>query len=99
MIEVAMRIPVVIAACAAFLGAGVAADQAAGADLQKAISFSGPQSLRSDDNPNDYRLWGNRDYVTRSGTRWIKLWVSWYDLQQDQPPASQSASWAQLDRS
>src|SRR4051794_10886780 len=89
----------VITLCAALVAVGLLAGPAAGADLQKAISFSGPQSLRSDDNPNDYRLWGNRDYVTRSRTRWIKLWVSWYDLQQDQPPASQAASWAQLDKS
>src|SRR5436190_7606631 len=95
-----MRIRLVIgAACAAFIAPGLAAEPAAGADLQKAISFNGPQSLRSDNSPNDYRLWGNRDYVTRSGTRWVKLWVSWYDLQQDQPPATQAASWAQLDKS
>ncbi|HEX4717315.1 MAG TPA: hypothetical protein VH300_02205 [Thermoleophilaceae bacterium] len=94
-----MRTRVLIAACAAFIGAGSSAGSAAGADLQKAISFSGPQSLRSDNEPNDYRLWGNRDYVARSGTRWIKLWVSWYDLQQDHQPSSQAASWAQLDKS
>ena len=88
-----------IAALAACIAALSAVQPAMGADLQKAISFSGPQSLRSDDNPNDYRLWGNRDYVARSGTRWIKLWVSWYDLQEGYHPTSQAASWAQLDKS
>ena len=30
------------------------------------------------------RLWGNREYIRdASGTTWVKLWVSWYDLQQE----------------
>jgi hypothetical protein len=80
--------------CAAF-----PAGPASAADLDKAISFSGPQSLRSDDNANDYRLWGNRLYVQQSHTRWVKLWVSWYDVQQDYTPTSRADSWRQLDKS
>jgi hypothetical protein len=99
MIGLGMRNRLVIAACTAFITASVGAGPAPAADLQKAISFSGPQSLRSDNSPNDYRLWSNRDYVARSGTRWIKLWVSWYDVQQVYEPTSQAASWAQLDKS
>ena len=74
---------------ATVLAAGAAT--ATAADLQKAISFSGPQSLRSDDNPNDYRLWGNREYVAQSRTRWVKLWMSWYDVQQSYQPTSRDS--------
>src|SRR5215217_1101237 len=89
----------VIALCLVVLVMAMDAGSAAAADLQKAISFSGPQSLRSDDNPNDYRLWGNRDYVSQSRTRWVKLWVSWYDVQQSYQPISRADSWRQLDES
>jgi len=96
--DVTMRGRAVIGLCVAFVIA-VGAGPATAADLQKAISFSGPQSLRSDDNPNDYRLWGNRDYVSQSRTRWVKLWVSWYDVQQSYQPISRADSWRQLDKS
>src|SRR6476619_5453685 len=66
------------------------------ADLAKGISFSGPQPLRVDGHPNDYRSWGNADYVKSSGTDWVKLWVSWADLQQDAPVSTLSGSWSQL---
>src|SRR5438105_15779733 len=91
----------VIALCGVLLATVLAAGPAtaAAADLQKAISFSGPQSLRSDDNPNDYRLWGNREYVAQSRTRWVKLWVSWYYVQQGYQPTSRTDSWKQLDKS
>lgn len=52
--------------------------------LRKCISLGGPGPLRQDDHPDDYRLWGNREYIRDlSGTAWVKLWVSWYDLQQE----------------
>jgi hypothetical protein len=76
--------------------AGVA-DAAAG--LRKCISLGGPGSLRQDGHPDDYRLWGNREYIRDlSGTRWVKLWVSWYDLQQELgfPPAGRGDSWRHL---
>lgn len=71
---------------------GLAADP-----LPKAISMSGPQPLRVDDHPNDYRSWGNRRYFSDSRTGWVKLWVSWYDLQQGHQPASLADSWSDLD--
>ena len=67
--------------------------------LRKCISLGGPGSLRFDDHPDDYRLWGNREYIRdASGTRWVKLWVSWYDLQQELgfPPAGRGDSWRHL---
>jgi len=64
--------------------------------LRKGLSFGGPQSLRADGHPHDYRLWGNRDLVTSSGTTWIKLWVSWDDLLPDHAPADRAACWAEL---
>jgi hypothetical protein len=74
-----------------------AAEPASG--LRKCISLGGPGSLRQDGHPDDYRLWGNREYIRDvSGTRWIKLWVSWYDLQQELgfPPPGRGYSWRHL---
>ena len=72
---------------------------AAGGLLRKGISLSGPGALTVDDHPDDYRLWGNREYIRDfSNTKWVKLWVSWYDLQQglEFAPASRNDSWRQL---
>jgi len=52
---------------AAVLGLLVLAAAAQAADpLPKAISMSGPQPLREDSHPNDYRYWGNRQYFKDS---------------------------------
>jgi hypothetical protein len=53
-----------------------------------------------DGHPDDYRLWGNRDYFRSSGTKWVKLWVSWTDLQQElgTAPKSIADSWRHLNR-
>jgi hypothetical protein len=59
--------------------------------------MSGPQPLREDNHPNDYRVLANRQYIKDSGTSWVKLWVSWYDLQQSYQPTSQADSWRDLD--
>ena len=67
--------------------------------LRKCISLGGPGSLRQDGHPDDYRLWGNREYIRdASGTRWVKLWVSWYDVQQELgfPPVGRENSWRHL---
>jgi hypothetical protein len=66
--------------------------------LRKCISLGGPGSLRIDGHPDDYLLWGNREYIRDSGTSWVKLWVSWYDLQQElgAAPAGRAQSWEQL---
>ena len=68
--------------------------------MQKCISLGGPGPLRSDDDPDDYRLWGNRQFVVASDTTWVKLWVSWQDFQGelDAAPPSRSASWDQLSK-
>jgi hypothetical protein len=71
----------------------------AGEGLRKCISLGGPGSLRQDGHPDDYRLWGNREFIRdASETRWIKLWVSWHDLQQELgfPPPSRGDSWRHL---
>ena len=67
--------------------------------IAKSISMSGPQALREDNHPNDYRWWGNRRYFKDSHTGWVKFWVSWYDLQQGHPATSRAESWADLRRS
>src|SRR3954471_15832477 len=69
------------------------------AHVRKCISLGGPGPLRVDGHPDDYRLWGNREYIRDlSGTTWVKLWVSWHDLQQELalPPADRAASWRHL---
>ena len=76
---------------ALFCAAAQAADP-----LPKAISMSGPQPLREDNHPNDYRSWGNRQYFKDSHTGWVKLWVSWYDLQQAYPQSSRDGEWNNL---
>ena len=50
-----------------------------------------------DGHPNDYRLYGNREYIRDvSGTRWVKLWVSWAHLQEELAPPSREESWRHL---
>jgi hypothetical protein len=66
--------------------------------MQKCISLGGPGPLRSDNDPDDYRLWGNREYLRASHTKWVKLWVSWMELQQELGVAPQNLerSWQHL---
>ena len=64
--------------------------------LRKCISLAGAGWLRSSSDANDYRLYGNREYVRdQSGTKWIKLWLNWAEMQ---PAAvgSRAASWNDL---
>ncbi|HEX6714544.1 MAG TPA: hypothetical protein VF066_14215 [Thermoleophilaceae bacterium] len=85
------------AAVVALLGLGLLCASALAADpMPKAISMSGPQPLREDNHPNDYRSWGNRQYFKDSHTGWVKLWVSWYDLQQAYPQSNRDAMWNNL---
>jgi hypothetical protein len=91
-------------AAATAIGGLWSVDRVAGAGeppvgLRKCISLGGPGSLRQDGHPDDYLLWGNREYIRDlSGTRWVKLWVSWYDLQQELgfAPAGRGDSWRHL---
>jgi hypothetical protein len=92
--RLAAAVTCVVAIAAAGCGGGPAPHP-----LPKAISMSGPQSLRVDGHPNDYRYWGNPQYLRESNTRWVKLWVSWYDIQQGHPAASREESWRLLRRS
>lgn len=68
--------------------------------MRKCISLGGPGPLRRDDDPDDYRLWGNREYIRASGTTWVKVWLSWSDLQGelDAAPATKDQSWDQLSK-
>ena len=68
--------------------------------MHKCISLGGPGPLRTDNDPDDYRLWGNRQLVLGSDTTWVKLWLSWGDFQGelDGPPESRSASWEHLSK-
>jgi hypothetical protein len=77
----------------------LAAPARGGGGLRKCISLGGPGPLREEGHPDDYRLWGNREYIRdASGTSWVKLWVSWYDLQQEIgfSPANRAESWRHL---
>ena len=82
----------------ASLGSLPAAPAALAADpLRKCVSLGGPQPLRVDAHPNDYRHWGNREYLRdASRTNWVHLWVSWEDLQQEFEPATWQSSWRHL---
>jgi len=66
--------------------------------MQKCISLGGPGPLRVDDDPDDYRLWGNREYFRESQTRWVKFWISWMELQQElgATPQTLERSWQHL---
>src|SRR2546422_844856 len=78
----------------------LASSAPAAGTLRKCISLGGPGPLRLDGHPDDYRRWGNREYIRdQSTTTWIKLWVSWRELQQEPgaAPASRGSSWQQLD--
>jgi hypothetical protein len=70
--------------------------------------MSGAGWITSDAYSDDYRFWGNREYI-RDGyppgpdgqrqTHWVKLWVDWWQLQpeiQPNPYVSRAASWNQL---
>lgn len=75
--------------------AGPGVDAAPGA-LRKCISMSGPMVLRSSRHPNDYRFWGNRRFFADTATTWVKLWVSWNDLQPDYLPRNREEAWLDL---
>jgi hypothetical protein len=68
--------------------------------MRKCISLGGPGPIRRDDDPDDYRLWGNREFIRESGTKWVKAWLSWSDLQGelDAAPATMARSWDQLSK-
>jgi len=70
----------------------------ASGSLAKCISMGGPGTLRQEGHPDDYRLWGNREFIRDSQTTWVKLWVSWYELQNELgvAPANRAASWSHL---
>jgi hypothetical protein len=86
-------------ALVAVVALALGAPSALGAPMAKGISMSGPQPLRENNHPNDYRYWGNRQYFKDSATTWAKLWISWYDLQQAYPQTSRDNSWNNLTRS
>ncbi len=85
-------------------GAGVvllehlADDVPAAGPLRKCLSMGGPGTIRQDGHPDDYLSWGNREYLIDSGTAWVKLWVSWQELQEELgvAPANRAASWNHL---
>jgi hypothetical protein len=62
----------------------------------KLISLGGPTAL-TPGSVHDYRFWGNDADVKVTGTRWIKLWVAWSQLQgQFTRPLMMAESWDQL---
>lgn len=47
--------------------------------------------------PNDYRLYGNRDYVaTTAHCKWVKLWVDWSVVQPNPGPSDLTQLWTVL---
>jgi hypothetical protein len=83
-----------------FVDGELAQDTRVSGPMRKCISLGGPGPLRGDADPDDYRLWGNRDYVKDSGTDWVKLWISWSDFQSEleRAPSDRASSWEQLDK-
>lgn len=62
--------------------------------LAKALSLPPP---RGGGHENDYRLWGNREFLRdESRTTWIKIGLPWNDFQELSQPTSRAASWADL---
>lgn len=64
--------------------------------MRKLISLGGSTAL-----PelviNDYLRLSNRADILATGTKWVRIWVSWHDLAQKYgPPSSLAQSWAQL---
>lgn len=83
-----------IAAAALHARPSLAATPAAGPE--KLISLGGPTAL-SPGSVHDYRYWGNGADVLATGTRWIKLWVAWSQLQGLYArPRTMAESWGQL---
>lgn len=71
--------------------------QARGPRVAKCLSMAGASTLIYARHPNDPRWHGNREYLRDvSRTPWVKLWVSWNDLQADFVPDSRERSWEQL---
>jgi hypothetical protein len=66
--------------------------------IRKCVSLGGESVLESDSDPHDYRLYGNREFIIDSNTRWVKLWISWAQMQQHYTAAPTSAmdSWNRL---
>jgi hypothetical protein len=63
--------------------------------LKKCISLGGYGPL-TNDGADDYRQFGNGQYILDSNTRWVKLWVSWYYLAEEYRPSSFEGSQAHL---
>lgn len=62
----------------------------------KGLSLGSAATLRIERHPHDYRWHGNRELVLDSGTTWVKLWLSWFDLQALGAPAGRAESWEEL---
>jgi hypothetical protein len=83
-----------IAAAALHARPSLAAAPAGGPE--KLISLGGPTAL-SPGSVHDYRYWGNGADVLATGTRWVKLWVAWSQLQGSYVrPSTMAESWGQL---
>jgi hypothetical protein len=64
--------------------------------LVKCLSLGSAAALRIERHPHDYCYHGNPEFVRAMGASWVKLWVSWYDLQAAYRPASREESWWHL---
>lgn len=58
--------------------------------------MGGTGSMRFVAHSSNYTNYGNSAYVQNSGCKWVKLWISWWDLQQNYQPPDQPSSWNQL---
>ena len=63
--------------------------------MEKGLSMAGAASLEIERRLHDYRYRHNRDLFHSSRTGWVKLWVSWRDVQPAQP-RDRAESWTQL---
>ena len=63
--------------------------------MEKGLSMAGAASLGIERRLHDYRYRHNRDLFAASRTSWVKLWISWRDVQPLEP-RNREESWAQL---
>jgi hypothetical protein len=64
--------------------------------LHKCLSLAGPGPPENGGHPNDFRIWGNREFVRASRTEWVKMTLSWAALQPTDAPRSREAAWLDL---
>jgi hypothetical protein len=58
--------------------------------MRKMVSLGGTGWWHWDCSPNDFRQRYTNNAIVGTDTRWIKLWINWYELQENFPAAGNS---------